>query len=212
MNGCGKSSLTGSLKAERTDLGIIVDPDKITAELGGDEYEGGKLAVERLEQALADGVSFTQETTLSGGYTRKLARRAREQGYYIRLYYIGLDTVQESLQRIQNRVRKGGHDAGLGVVGLIRHSGIVVPPGVEVGLHILGGVAAGDAVLALLTSPDGLRPAVLQRLLGLLDVPAQNHVGLATEVEDLDLSRLLDILLHVVPPFGLAMLRTAEPP
>ena len=98
VNGCGKSSLTGSLKAERTDLGIIVDPDKITAELGGDEYEGGKLAVERLERALADGVSFTQETTLSGGYTRKLARRAREQGYYIRLYYIGLDTLQESLR------------------------------------------------------------------------------------------------------------------
>ena len=42
VNGCGKSSLTGTLKAERTDLGIIVDPDKITAELGGDEYEGGK--------------------------------------------------------------------------------------------------------------------------------------------------------------------------
>ena len=39
-----------------------------------------------------------------------------------------------------------------GVVGRIRHSGIVVPPGVEVGLHILGGVAAGNAVLALLTS------------------------------------------------------------
>lgn len=110
VNGCGKSSLTGSLKAERTDLGIIVDPDKLTAELGGDEYEGGKLAVDKLEKALADGVSFTQETTLSGGYTRKLARRAKEAGYYIRLYYIGLDTVQESLQRIQNRVRKGGHD------------------------------------------------------------------------------------------------------
>lgn len=110
VNGCGKSSLTGSLKAERTDLGIIVDPDKITAELGGDEYEGGKAAVDRLEQALADGVSFTQETTLSGGYTRKLARRAKEAGYYIRLYYIGLDTAQECLQRIENRVRKGGHD------------------------------------------------------------------------------------------------------
>src|SRR5699024_5780964 len=109
-------------------------------------------------------------------------------------------------------VRKGGHDAGLGVVGLLRHSGIVVPPGVEVGLHILGGVAAGDAVLALLTSPDGLRPAVLQRLLGLLDVPAQNHVGLAAEIKDLDLSRLLDILLHVVPPFGLSRLPSAAPP
>ena len=110
VNGCGKSSLTGTLKAERSDLGIIVDPDKITAELGGDEYEGGKVAVEKLERALADGVSFTQETTLSGGYARKLARRAKEAGYYIRLYYVGLDSLQESLQRIENRVRKGGHD------------------------------------------------------------------------------------------------------
>ena len=51
----GKSSLTGTLKAERTDLGVIVDPDKITAELGGDEFEGGKTSVERIGKVLADG-------------------------------------------------------------------------------------------------------------------------------------------------------------
>ena len=110
VNGEGKSSLTGSLKAERTDLGVIVDPDKITAETGGDEYEGGKLAVERIERALADGINLTQETTLSGGYPKRLAKRAKETGYYIRLYYVGLDTLSESLHRIQNRVAKGGHD------------------------------------------------------------------------------------------------------
>ena len=81
VNGAGKSSLTGSLRAERTDLGVVVDPDKITAELGGDEYEGGKRAVERIERALADGVNLTQETTLSGGYPKRLARRAKEAGY-----------------------------------------------------------------------------------------------------------------------------------
>ena len=90
VNGAGKSSLTGSLKAERTDLGVIVDPDKITAEMGGDEYEGGKLAVERIEKALEDGVNLTQETTLSGGYPKRLAKRAKEAGYYIRLYYVCL--------------------------------------------------------------------------------------------------------------------------
>lgn len=109
-NGCGKSSLTGTLKAERTDLGLIVDPDRITAALGGDEYEGGKEAVRQLEQALALGVSFTQETTLSGSYPRKLARRAKEAGYTIRLYYVGLNDVEECLRRIQNRVAKGGHN------------------------------------------------------------------------------------------------------
>lgn len=110
VNGAGKSSLTGTLKAERTDLGVIVDPDRITAELGGDEYEGGKLAVQRIETALTDGVNLAQETTLSGGYPKRLAKRAKEAGYYIRLYYVGLDTLHESLQRIKNRVAKGGHD------------------------------------------------------------------------------------------------------
>lgn len=110
VNGTGKSSLTGTLWAERTDLGVIVDPDKLTAQCGGDEYEGGKLAVQSLEAALADGVNFTQETTLSGGYPKRLCRRAKEAGYYIRLYYVGLDTVEESLRRIRCRVERGGHD------------------------------------------------------------------------------------------------------
>lgn len=110
VNGCGKSSLTGALKTERTDLGAVIDPDKLTAALGGDEYEGGKQAVARLEAALADGVNFTQETTLSGSYPRKLARRAKEAGYTIRLYYIGLDGLDEHLRRIENRVRHGGHN------------------------------------------------------------------------------------------------------
>ena len=62
VNGAGKSSLTGSLRSERSDLGIVVDPDKLTVQCGGDEYEGGKLAVKHIEQALEDGVNFTQET------------------------------------------------------------------------------------------------------------------------------------------------------
>ena len=62
VNGAGKSSLTGSLRSERNDFGIVVDPDKLTIQCGGDEYEGGKLAVERIERALMDGVNFTQET------------------------------------------------------------------------------------------------------------------------------------------------------
>lgn len=42
VNGAGKSSLAGSLRAERTDLGLVIDPDQFTAQRGGDEYEGGK--------------------------------------------------------------------------------------------------------------------------------------------------------------------------
>ena len=35
-------------------------------------------------------------------------RQKKEQGYYIELAYIGLESLDEHLSRIQNRVRKGG--------------------------------------------------------------------------------------------------------
>lgn len=108
VHGVGKSSLAGVLCVVRSDLGIMIDPDKLTIQCGGDEYEGGKLAVERIERALKDGVNLTQETTLSGGYPKRLCKRAKEAGYYIRLYYVGLDTAEESIRRIRNRVERWG--------------------------------------------------------------------------------------------------------
>ena len=109
VNGCGKSSLTGALKAERSDLGLLIDVDKLAAQLGS-PVEGGKAAVRKIDECLEKGISFTQETTLSGARTERTIRRAKERGYTIRLYYIGLDTMEESLGRIANRVAKGGHD------------------------------------------------------------------------------------------------------
>lgn len=90
VNGTGKSSLLGVL-ATMVDTGTVIDDTDI-------------------EECLAKNLSFTQETTLSGRKTEVTAARAREQGYYVRLYYVGLDTPDECLARIANRVRRGGHD------------------------------------------------------------------------------------------------------
>lgn len=110
VNGVGKSSFTGVLKGQSTHLGTIIDVDRITAELGGDALAGGKRAIRLMDRCLETGVSFTQETTLSGYRTEATAKRARAAGYFVRLYYIGLDTPEECLSRIENRVRHGGHD------------------------------------------------------------------------------------------------------
>ena len=110
VNGVGKSSFTGVLKSRTTDLGVIVDVDRITGQLGKGAFEGGKAALRIIEDCIEKGVSFTQETTLSGHRTSKTAKRVREASYYVRLYYIGLDTVEESKLRIANRVTKGGHN------------------------------------------------------------------------------------------------------
>lgn len=110
VNGVGKSSLSGVLSAENLDLGMIIDTDKMTAELGGDRISGGKKAIEKIDSCLEKGVNFTQETTLSGARTLKTIQRARDLDYTIRLYYIGINTADESIERIKNRVRKGGHN------------------------------------------------------------------------------------------------------
>lgn len=110
VNGVGKSSLTGVLASESNDLGVIIDTDKITASLGGDKIKGGKVAIERINNSLEKGINFTQETTLSGSRTLKTIKRARELDYFIRLYYVGVNSADESMKRIRNRVEKGGHD------------------------------------------------------------------------------------------------------
>ena len=60
VNGSGKSSLTGALKAERSDLGIIIDVDKLNAQLGS-VIEGGKAAVKKIQDCI-EPVSYTHLT------------------------------------------------------------------------------------------------------------------------------------------------------
>lgn len=110
VNGVGKSSFTGVLKERSTDLGIVIDVDKITADLGAGTLAGGKAALKKINACIEKGVSFTQETTLSGRKTEATAKEVKEKGYYVRLFYIGLDTAAESLARIANRVCRGGHN------------------------------------------------------------------------------------------------------
>lgn len=110
VNGAGKSSLTGVLRTEITNLGKIVDVDKMIVKCGGNIIEGGKKSIELIDDCLKKEICFTQETTLSGHRILNTVKKAIEKGYYIRLYYVGLNTVEESLARIENRVKKGGHN------------------------------------------------------------------------------------------------------
>lgn len=110
VNGVGKSSLSGVLRVERSDLGYIIDVDKLAVENRCGAIESGKIALTMIDEFFQRGLSFTQETTLSGVKTEKTIKTAKENGYSVRLFYIGLDTLEESVERIKNRVSKGGHN------------------------------------------------------------------------------------------------------
>ena len=69
-----------------------------------------RIAIQEVKTAIQNGWNFTQETTLSGRRTLQTILAARQKDYQIRLYYIGISSAEESLYRIANRVRKGGHN------------------------------------------------------------------------------------------------------
>ena len=98
------------MRTEIDNLGKIIDGDKLTVSCDGDAIEGGKKAVALIDECLEKGICFTQETTLSGVKTLNTIKRAIANDYYVRMYYVGLDTKEESLLRIANRVKKGGHN------------------------------------------------------------------------------------------------------
>lgn len=110
VNGVGKSSLIGVLSSSYNDLGTIINPNRIIADNNGDKLLGGKISVELINNCLEMGIDFTQETTLSGHQPVITAKKAKEYNYYIRLFYVGINSLDESLSRIENRVNKGGHD------------------------------------------------------------------------------------------------------
>lgn len=109
-DGTGKSSLRGVLEGQNVLLGHIIDADAIAKENDFDNIKAGKKAIEEINYCLENNLSFTQETTLAGYRTVRTIKQARKQGYYITMYYVGLSSMEESIDRITNRVRKGGHN------------------------------------------------------------------------------------------------------
>ena len=110
VNGVGKSSFTGVLKSERIDLGCIINADKIAADNKCSPLYAAKTAVNKINEYLSKEISFAQETTLSGQKTERTVKTAKENGYIIQLFYIGLNDSGECKKRIKNRVEKGGHN------------------------------------------------------------------------------------------------------
>lgn len=61
---------------------------------------------------LVRGESFSFETVFSDNKGDKLQflATAKEQGYFVVLLFVGLDSPQKSRDRVTARVRRGGHD------------------------------------------------------------------------------------------------------
>ncbi|MFO7857365.1 MAG: zeta toxin family protein [Ectothiorhodospiraceae bacterium] len=115
-NGAGKTSITGALRAHSwLDGCTYLNPDEIAESRfnGWNDPESVRQAahycVTYRDEALARGESVALETVFSSDDKLQALRRAREAGYFVRVFFIGTDSPEINAARITRRVMQGGH-------------------------------------------------------------------------------------------------------
>ena len=69
-------------------------------------HQGKRL----LERAISERLDFAFETTLGGQTITMLLERALSEGIEVRIWYVGLASVEMHIARVKERAAKGGHD------------------------------------------------------------------------------------------------------
>lgn len=114
-NGAGKTTFAREFLPNEAGCPIFVNADLIAAGLAPFAPEtaavqAGRLMLGELSRHFAARQSFAFETTLSGrGYLRHI-REWQFSGYQVKLIFLQLDSVDEAIARVTQRVRQGGHD------------------------------------------------------------------------------------------------------
>ncbi|MGX2974022.1 zeta toxin family protein [Ursidibacter arcticus] len=110
-NGAGKTTLRGFNKDT---VQIVIDSDHIAMQLNPDnprlaDSQAGRKAIELFKFAIAHQISFSMESTLSGNSILQRMKKAKENGFHIRLNYVGVDDPDINVKRVKARVASGGH-------------------------------------------------------------------------------------------------------
>lgn len=111
-NGIGKTTFARAFLQEY-DYEFL-NADEIAKSLSADnpgakKISAGKLFFQKLSEAVANNKSLLIESTFSGRYLQKFFITWRKQNYKIRIVFIFVESSEILIQRIAERVKKGGH-------------------------------------------------------------------------------------------------------
>ena len=116
-NGSGKTSVTSKiLQHEWMEDSVYINPDIVAQEKFGDwnSMDAIKKAVvyceEWREKCLTERKSLIFETVLSAKDKIDYIERAKEAGFFVRLFFVCTKSPAINASRIAQRVMKGGHD------------------------------------------------------------------------------------------------------
>lgn len=113
-NGAGKTTFAKEFLPHFAKCEKFVNADEIARGISplaprAGTIEAGRFVLKKIRELSSKRQSFGFETTLSGRSYIVLLRKLRESGYKIHLVYLWLPTVELAIQRVHERVRRGGH-------------------------------------------------------------------------------------------------------
>ena len=114
-NGAGKTTASYTILPRILQCKEFVNADEIARGLSpfnpeAVAIEAGRLMLKRIDELLLRNESFSIETTLSTRSYFRLVEKAHAQGYDVTLLYFWLKSPQQAIERVAERVAKGGHD------------------------------------------------------------------------------------------------------
>ena len=114
-NGAGKTTASYTVLPKILHCKEFVNADEIARGLSpfnpeSVAIEAGRLMLKRISELLQRNESFSIETTLSTRSYFRLVEKAHLQGYDVTLLYFWLKSPQQAIERVAERVAKGGHD------------------------------------------------------------------------------------------------------
>lgn len=114
-NGAGKTTFAREFLPNEADCPVFVNANLIAAGLApfaphAAAVQAGRLIMQEMARHFEARASFAVETTLAGrGYLR-LIEQWQRAGYRVKLIFLQLDSAEEAIARVAQRVRQGGHD------------------------------------------------------------------------------------------------------
>ena len=116
-NGSGKTTITSQiLHHEWLENSVYINPDLVAQERFGDwnsaeaVRQAAVYCADWREHCLADQQSMIFETVFSADDKLDFIRRAKQAGFFIRLFFVCTESPMINAARIAGRVMKGGHD------------------------------------------------------------------------------------------------------
>lgn len=114
VNGAGKTSIYKTTYYGENKYEKRINTDEMVARIGSWkdsnlQVKCAREAVKLIKTYISEGISFNQETTLSGKSIINNIKKAKEKGFVINLNYIGIENAEIAKERVDVRVSKGGH-------------------------------------------------------------------------------------------------------